>query len=161
MLPAGWFASSISWKRSSLVSRQVVTESNVSKALSSILQHAYHLITRVKEPLATAQPLPLPGSDNIVALAHFAGLVVAYVGSPTCPCGRQLVRWKLLPAVFMTLATGKLHGYVLVMPCFHCNTAHAGAWRWKDVGGKQQLPRRASSSDLLSSPAVCSSMVHC
>ena len=115
-------------ERSGLVSRQVGTESNVSKALSSISQHALCLFTRVKEPLATAQPLPLRGSDMIVALAQFAGPVVAYVGSPTCPCGRKLARWKLLPAVFMTLATGKLHGDFLVLRCFHCNTAYAGAW---------------------------------
>ena len=125
---------------SGLVSRQVVIESNVSQALSSILQHALHLFTRVQEPLATAQPLPLPGSDKFVALAQFAGPVVAYAGSPTCPCGRKLVRWRVLPAVFMTLATGKLHGHVLVLRCFHCNTAYAGAWCWTDVGDSSSFP---------------------
>ena len=119
---------------SGFVLRQVVTESNVSKALGSIFQHAPHLISRAKEPLATAQPLPLPGSDKIAALAQYAVPVVANVGSPTCPCGRKLVRWKRLPAVLMTLATGKLHGHVLVLRCFHCKAAHAGAWCWKDVG---------------------------
>ena len=125
---------------SGFVLRQVVTESNVSKALGSIFQHAPHLISRAKEPLATAQPLPLPGSDKIAALAQYAVPVVANVGSPTCPCGRKLVRWKRLPAVLMTLATGKLHGHVLVLRCFHCKTAHAGAWCWKRCWGKQQFP---------------------
>ena len=92
------------------------------------------------EPLATAQPLPQPGSDKVVALAQFVGLVVAYYGSPTCPCGRKLVRWKLFPAVFMTLALGKLHGHVLVLRCFHCNTAHAGAWCRQDVGASSSFP---------------------
>ena len=50
------------------------------------------------------------------------------------------MRWKLLPAVFLTLAAGLLHGHVLVLRCFRCKTAHAGPWVWNDVEENANFP---------------------
>ena len=144
---------------SGLVSGQVAAESNVSKALGSVFQHAPHLISRAKEPLATAQPLPLLGSDK-----------------DSCPCA---VCWPCRGRRW--LANVPLRSEVGALGTIPCRTHDAGNWQiaWARSGaavlplqncscwglvlekmlGKAAVPRRVSSSDLLSCPVVCSSMV--
>ena len=118
---------------SGLADADLVTEYNVAEALKRILNRAPSILTMQTRPFAAAQPLPAPGFEQVATLSQFAGPVVPYAGTLDCTCGRRLVRWKLLPAVFLTLAAGLVHGHTLVLRCFHCHAAHAGVWCWDSV----------------------------
>ena len=118
---------------SGLVDADIVTEHNVGEVLKKILLRAPAILTTHPRPFAVAQPLPAPGLEQVATLNQFAGPVVPYADTLDCKCGRRLLRWKLLPAVFLTLAAGLVHGHIMVLRCFHCCTAHAGVWCWDSV----------------------------
>lgn len=118
---------------SCLASAGVATEENVSRALQSMLRKAPSVMVISPTSFAAIQPLPSPGIQQVAALTPFAMPSVPCASSLTCKCGRRLVRWKLLPAMFLTLAAGLLNGRDLMLRCCRCKTAHAGCWCWKSV----------------------------
>ena len=97
---------------SGLADADVATDHNIAEALKKILAKAPAIITTHTRPFAAAQPLPAPGFGQVATLSQFAGPVVPYADTLNCKCERRLVRWKLLPAVFLTLAAGLVHGHV-------------------------------------------------
>ena len=55
-------------------------------------------------------------------------------------CGRPLVRWRLLPTTFFTLAAGLRPGHVVCLRWYSCKTVFAGCWKLPDVADDSLFP---------------------
>ena len=75
------------------------------------------------------------------------------VATGMCNCGKRLVRWRLLPATFFTLAYGVRSGNIVCLRCLSCKSVYAGCWKWLQVQDDSDFPN-GFHAPLLTSTAL-------
>eukprot|EP00973_Karenia_brevis_P072802 10110214-Karenia_brevis.AAC.1 len=113
-------------ERSGLVRGIEISSALVSAVLARLLAHFPNSISLDLQPYSSVEPLTRPGN----VLQSYTQQWVPYIGGGNCPCGCKLVRWRSTPAIFFTLASGLLPGFVVFLRCFECKRVFGGPWTW-------------------------------
>lgn len=124
-------------RRSQLVPAELCTEAKVRPVLAKILRLHPAWITLAQSNVAAVSVISV-GSP----LVHsFAPCVQEWapVAVSSC-CGKALVRWRLSPASFFTLASGMRRGTVMFFKCYKCGSVYGGCWKWLKVQDKSKFP---------------------
>jgi hypothetical protein len=123
--------------RSQVAPAELCTASVVRPVLAKLLSLHANWLTVHPSSVATVSVL-VESSSRQHTLATCAEEWVPVVGQQCC--GKALVRWRLLPAVFFTIASGLRRGQVVCLKCYTCNTVYAGCWKWLQVLDSSNFP---------------------
>jgi hypothetical protein len=116
--------------RSQVAPAELCTATVARPVLAKLLSLHANWVTVHPSSVATVTVL-IDGSPRPHSLAPCVQEWVPVVAKQCC--GRALVRWRLLPAVFLTIASGLRRGHVVCLKCYTCNSVYAGCWKWLQV----------------------------
>ena len=137
-------------RRAQVAPAELCTESRVLPVLRKLLDKHPHWITMLQSPGASASVMSVASPLKYDLAPCVQEWVPIFVKD--C-CGAPLARWKLVPATFITLASGFRSGHVVCFRCLKCKSAYAGCWKWSKVHDLAKFPEGHHSPKLVSTPS--------
>jgi hypothetical protein len=138
-------------RRAEVAPVELCTESRVLPVLTKLLKMHPNWITMLQSPVASVvvETVTSPLRHDLAPCVQ----EWLPISINEC-CGTPLARWKLVPATFLTLASGLKSGHVVCFKCFKCNSVYAGCWQWLGVCKSEQFPEGHHSPRLVSANAL-------
>jgi hypothetical protein len=113
------------------------TAARVRPVLERLLVSHAHWVTAHPQTTATVAVISSASPSERI----LAPCVQEWVPITVNQCCRQpLVRWKVLPSTFFTLARGVRPGNVVCLRCPTCAAVFAGCWKWPKVHEDSRFP---------------------
>jgi len=136
--------------RSEVAPPHLCTPAKVRPVLEKLLSSHTNWLTLSPSTVATATfRFDTTLTKHVLATSVLEWMPVAI----SMCCGKRLVRWRLLPAIFFTLACGARSGNVVCLRCCSCKSVYAGCWKWLQVQDGSDFPN-GFHAPLLTSSAV-------